>query len=230
MTPVILLSDGYIANGAEPWRIPNVSELPEIQITHPSAETNGASFKPYLRDEVLARPWALPGTPGLMHRIGGLEKQDITGNISYDPENHQHMVKTRATKVRNVAEFVAEQAIEGAESGTLVVSWGGTYGTCHTAVMNCLADGIKVGHCHLRWLNPFPRNLGQILSRYERIIVAELNTGQLRMLLRSEFLVDAVGINKIKGKPFTVGEVVEGIKSFVKTGEPTSEVRMAGCS
>jgi 2-oxoglutarate/2-oxoacid ferredoxin oxidoreductase subunit alpha len=229
MTPVILLSDGYIANGAEPWRIPQISELPQITISHPQAQSNGAPFKPYERDDFLARPWALPGTPGLMHRIGGLEKQDITGNISYEPENHQHMVKTRARKVRLVADFVDEQLVEGADSGTLLVSWGGTYGTCHTAVMNCVAEGLKVGHCHLRWLNPFPRNLSQILSQYERILVAELNTGQLRMLLRSEFLVDAVGLNKIKGKPFTVGEVVDGIKSFMHAIQGAGEARMAGC-
>jgi 2-oxoglutarate/2-oxoacid ferredoxin oxidoreductase subunit alpha len=230
MTPVILLSDGYIANGAEPWRIPQSSELEPIRITHPSAEENGKPFMPYLRDENLSRPWALPGTPGLMHRIGGLEKQDVTGNISYDPENHQHMVKTRARKVSLVADFVEEQIVDGAESGTLLLSWGGTYGACHTAVKACLAEGMKVGHCHLRWLNPFPRNLGQIISRYDRVLVAELNTGQLRMLLRSEFLVDAVGLNKIKGKPFSVSELVDGIKSFVQSEQSNSKARMAGCT
>ncbi len=230
MTPVILLSDGYIANGAEPWLIPSVDDLPPIEIRHPDPALNGASgdtFKPYQRDSNLARPWALPGTPGLMHRIGGLEKQDGTGNISYDPENHQHMVKTRARKVQLVADFVGEQSVEGASSGTLVLSWGGTHGTVHTAVQRCIAEGLDVGHCHLRWLNPFPRNLGQIISRYQRVMVAELNTGQLRTLIRNEFLVDAVGLNKIKGKPFTIGEVVEGIKACQASGfrNQTSDFR-----
>jgi len=226
MVPVIILSDGYIANGAEPWRIPDLSELPTIKIQHPQAGQNGAPidapFHPYKRDENLARPWALPGTPGLMHRIGGLEKQDVTGNISYDPENHQHMVQTRAQKVLNVANFIDLQTVEGSESGTLVVSWGGTYGSCHTAVAQCLAEGMEVGHCHLRWVHPFPRNLGDILRRYDRVLVPELNTGQLRLLLRNQYLVDAVGLNKIKGKPFTVTELVEGIKSFVEEKAPVS--------
>jgi 2-oxoglutarate ferredoxin oxidoreductase subunit alpha len=230
MTPVILLSDGYIANGAEPWKIPKASELPEIKISHPAENKDGKPFLPYQRDENLSRPWALPGTPGLMHRIGGLEKQDGTGNISYDPENHQHMVKTRARKVRLVADFVEEQTVTGADSGTLVVSWGGTHGACHTAVMTCVGEGLKVGHCHLRWLNPFPRNLGQILARYERIVVAELNTGQLRLLLRNEFLVDAIGLNKIKGKPFSVAELVDGIKSLILAGQNAPHGRMVGCS
>ena len=217
MTPVILLSDGYIANGAEPWKIPNLSELPEIKIEHPGPNTNGAPFMPYRRDENLARPWAIPGTPGLMHRVGGLEKQDVTGNISYEPENHQHMVQTRARKVELVADFVEEQLVEGSSSGTLVMSWGGTYGTCHTAVMSCIADGLKVGHVHLRWLNPFPRNLGEILKRYDRVLIPELNTGQLRLLIRQKYLVDAGGLNKIKGKPFSVSEVAEGIREFVRS-------------
>lgn len=216
MTPVILLSDGYIANGAEPWKIPKVSELPKIKIEHPGPTNNGTPFKPYTRDENLARPWAVPGTPGLMHRVGGLEKQDGTGNVSYDPENHQHMVKTRQRKVELVADFVGEQVVEGADSGTLVISWGGTYGTCHTAVKKCNAAGLSVGHVHLRWLNPFPRNLGEILKRYDRVLVPELNTGQLRLLLRNKYLVDAQGFNKIKGKPFSVSEVVEAITEFAK--------------
>jgi 2-oxoglutarate ferredoxin oxidoreductase subunit alpha len=222
MVPVIILSDGYIANGAEPWRIPALEELPAISIQHPQQGNNGASFQPYQRDGNLARPWALPGTPGLMHRIGGLEKQDVTGNISYEPENHQHMVQTRARKVQNVADFVEPQTVEGSEKGTLVLSWGGTYGSCHTAVMQCLAEGMAVGHCHLRWVNPFPANLGEILRRYDRILIPELNTGQLRMLIRSQYLVDAVGLNKIKGKPFTVTELVEGIKAFVKQQAPAA--------
>jgi len=217
MTPVILLSDGYIANGAEPWKIPAISELPKIEIQHPVASDDGQPFMPYQRDENLARPWALPGTPGLMHRVGGLEKQDGTGNVSYDPDNHEHMVRTRARKVDLVADFVEEQVVEGSDSGTLILSWGGTYGTCHTAVMRCVADGLKVGHAHLRWLNPFPRNLGDILKRYDRVLVPELNSGQLRLLIRNKYLVDAQGLNKIKGKPFSVSEVVEAIQVFAKS-------------
>jgi 2-oxoglutarate ferredoxin oxidoreductase subunit alpha len=214
MTPVMLLSDGFVANGAEPWRIPDISDLPEIPVSHPGPKEDGEDFLPYSRDENLARPWALPGTPGLMHRVGGLEKQDGTGNVSYDPDNHQHMVETRAKKVALVADFVDEQSVEGADSGTLVISWGGTYGTCHTAVQRCLAEGISVGHAHLRWVSPFPRNLGDLMKKYDRILVPELNTGQLRLLLRQQYLVDAVGLNKIKGKPFVVGEIVDAIKDL----------------
>ncbi len=211
MVPVILLSDGYIANGAEPWKIPDYEQIPKINISHPADSADNSAFLPYQRDEFLARPWAIPGTPGLMHRLGGLEKQDVTGNVSYDPDNHQHMVNTRAQKVAGIAEFVDLQSVEGRDSGTLVISWGGTYGTCHTAVMKCLAKGMNVGHCHLRWLNPFPRNLAEILARYDRILVPELNSGQLKSLLRSEFLVNAIGYNKIKGKPFNVGELIDAI-------------------
>jgi 2-oxoglutarate ferredoxin oxidoreductase subunit alpha len=216
MTPVMLLTDGYIANGAEPWRIPKFSDLEPISITHPGPASNGDAFHPYTRDELLARPWALPGTPGLMHRVGGLEKQDITGNVSYDPENHQHMVNTRAKKVENVAKVIAPQEVAGPESGKLLVlSWGGTYGACTTAVTRCRAQGMSVAHAHLRWLFPFPRNLGEILGRYEKVLIPELNMGQLRMLIRSKYLVDAVGLNKVKGKPFAVAEVVQKIKELI---------------
>lgn len=214
MTPVIILSDGFIANGAEPWKIPEISELPVIEVTHPSEPNDGDNFLPYKRNENLARPWALPGTPNLMHRVGGLEKQDGTGNVSYDPENHQHMVHTRARKVARVAEFIDEAEIQGSQEGTLVLSWGGTYGACHTAVENCVAEGMQVGHVHLRWINPFPRNLGKIIEQFDHVIIPELNTGQLSALIRQQFLVDAKGINKIKGKPFHVNEIVDGIKSM----------------
>jgi 2-oxoglutarate ferredoxin oxidoreductase subunit alpha len=216
MTPVILLSDGYIANGAEPWKIPKQSELKPIEVKHPEARSNGEPFLPYERNEDLARPWALPGTAGLMHRVGGLEKQDGTGNVSYDPDNHQYMCETRAKKVELVADFVDEAEVEGSDSGTLVISWGGTYGSCHTAVKRCTEEGLKVGHVHLRWINPFPRNLGDLIKKYDRVLVPELNSGQLRLLLRQRYLVDAIGFNKIKGKPFIVGEVVEAIKNVAK--------------
>lgn len=214
MTPVVILSDGYIANGAEPWKIPEMADLPTIEVKHPEGQTNGEAFLPYQRNENLARPWALPGTPGLMHRVGGLEKQDGTGNVSYDPDNHQHMVNTRAKKVELVADFVDPIEIEGSASGTLVISWGGTYGACHTAVETCIADGQDVGHVHIRWINPFPRNLGEIIKQYDRVVVPELNAGQLSELLRAKYLVDTHGLNKVKGKPFHVNEIVDAIRQF----------------
>ena len=211
MTPVIILSDGYIANGAEPWKIPDTSKLEKIKITHPTA--GDEPFMPYSRDENLARPWAIPGTPGLMHRVGGLEKQDGSGNVSYDPDNHQRMTEFRAQKIRNVANSVEPAVVEGDSSGKLlVISWGGTYGACHTAINRCREAGKSVSHVHLRWLNPFPANLGELLSKFENVLVPELNTGQLRLLLRNEFMVDAKGLNKIKGKPFHVAELVEAIE------------------
>jgi 2-oxoglutarate ferredoxin oxidoreductase subunit alpha len=216
MTPVILLSDGYIANGSEPWRLPDPEALPRFPVEHPGAPTNGHPFHPYERNERLARPWALPGTPGLMHRIGGLEKQDVTGNVNYEPENHQHMVNLRARKVAGIADDIPLQTVEGPETGKLLVlSWGGTYGACVTAVREAIEKGQSVAHCHLRYLNPFPRNLGEILKRYERVLIPELNRGQLRMLIRAEFLIDAVGLNKIKGKPFSTIEVSRKIDAML---------------
>ncbi|HVX62566.1 MAG TPA: 2-oxoacid:acceptor oxidoreductase subunit alpha [Pirellulales bacterium] len=216
MTPVMVLTDGYLANGSEPWRIPDAASMPPIEIKHPGPSENGHVFHPYERDERLARPWALPGTPGLMHRIGGLEKQDVTGNVNYEPDNHQHMVHTRARKVAGVANDIPLQEVVGPQSGKLlVVSWGGTYGACATAVNQILATGGSAAHCHLRYLNPLPRNLGEIFSQYEKVLVPELNCGQLRMLLRSEYLVDAIGFNKVKGKPFTVAELVQRIQELL---------------
>lgn len=216
MTPVIVLSDGYIANGAEPWRIPRFEDLHPIPVSHPGPrEESDPPFMPYKRDELLSRPWAIPGTPGLMHRIGGLEKADVTGNVSYDPENHQHMIHTRAQKTENVAKVVEPQTVLGPETGDLLVlSWGGTYGACKTAVEHCQLDGVKVAHAHLRWVNPFPANLGEILARYKKVLIPELNMGQLRMLIRNKYLVDAVGLNKIKGRPFDVVEVVDKIRQM----------------
>ncbi len=214
MTPVILLTDGYIANGAEPWRIPAISELRPVDVVHPEGTNNGheSDFRPYARNEKLARPWAIPGTPGLQHRVGGLEKSDGTGNVDYSPENHEHMVKTRQAKVAGIANHIPEQTVEGPESGELLVlSWGGTYGSNRTAVRECLRAGKSVAHAHLRYLNPMPRNLGEVISRYKKVLIPELNTGQLRLLIRSYFLVDAVGYNKIKGKPFLVSELVSKI-------------------
>ncbi|MHB8971481.1 MAG: 2-oxoacid:acceptor oxidoreductase subunit alpha [Pirellulaceae bacterium] len=213
MTPVILLSDGYIANGSEPWRIPAIEDLPRMEIKHPTVAQDGTTFLPYERDERLGRPWALPGTPGLMHRIGGLEKQNRTGNVSYDPDNHESMVRLRAQKIANIAHDIPLQKVDGPDRGDLlVVSWGGTFGACTTAVHRCQAQGLSVGHVHLRYLNPFPRNLGDVLRNYRRVWIPELNLGQLRMLISGTYLVDAVGYNKIKGKPFAVGELVDQIQ------------------
>ncbi len=211
MTPVVLLSDGYIANGAEPWLIPDVSIMDPINVAHPTAQ-NGSPFLPYQRDENLARPWAIPGTPGLMHRIGGLEKEDGTGNVSYDPVNHQHMVNTRAKKVANVANVIALAEVKGSDSGLLVLSWGGTYGACHTACERAIASGKSVGHVHLRWLNPFPKNLKDIIAQFDRVLIPEWNSGQLRMLINSQFDVKATGLNKVQGKPFSVTEIFDEIE------------------
>jgi 2-oxoglutarate ferredoxin oxidoreductase subunit alpha len=217
MTPVMILSDGYVANGAEPWRIPNFSELPEIDITHPTQPSNGKGYLPYERSERLSRPWAIPGTPELMHRLGGLEKEDITGNVSYDPDNHQHMTNVRAKKVANIADDIPLQKVSGPESGDLLVlSWGGTHGACATAVERCQKDGDSVAHVHLRYLNPFPKNLGEILGNYKKVLIPELNMGQLSMLIRSEFLIDTIGLNKVMGKPFAVVELVQKIKEVLQ--------------
>jgi len=208
MVPVIVLSDGYIANGSEPWLIPDVSRLEPFEITHPELDPDGAPFMPYERNELLSRPWAIPGTPGLMHRVGGIEKENGTGNISYDPDNHQLMVDIRAQKVANAAKLLPEQVVIGPQSGELlVVSWGGTYGSCLTAVQQAQRDGRAVAHVHIRYLNPLPANLGEILLRFDKVLIPELNSGQLRMLIRSKYLVDAVGLNKVKGQPFMVSEV-----------------------
>ena len=218
MTPVMLLTDGYIANGAEPWKVPDVDALPQITIKHPQGLEDGGAFKPYARDERLARPWALPGTPDLMHRIGGLEKQDITGNVNYEAANHEHMVNLRAKKVALVADDIPLQEVEGPSSGKLlVISWGGTFGACATGVRQVQARGELVSHVHLRYLNPFPSNLGEIISRFDKVLVPELNRGQLRMLLRAEFLVDAIGLNKIQGKPFAIHEIVGKIDQILKS-------------
>lgn len=216
MTPVLLLSDGYIANGAEPWRVPDVSKIPSLVVEHPEPAAALGGFKPYSRNERLARPWALPGTPGLMHRIGGLEKQDVTGNVNYEPANHQHMVDTRARKVAGIADDIPLQEVEGPATGRLLVlSWGGTYGACATAVQRVARAGGSVAHAHLRYLNPLPRNLGEIVGSYDRVLIPELNKGQLRLIIRSEFLVDAVGLNKVQGKPFSIREIVEKIEELL---------------
>jgi 2-oxoglutarate ferredoxin oxidoreductase subunit alpha len=226
MTPVMLLTDGYIANGSEPWRIPKYADLPKIEVTHPGPPSNGDAFLPYQRDERLARPWAIPGTPGLEHRIGGLEKQDITGNVSYDPANHQHMTNTRAKKVENIANDIPPQKLDGPATGDLLVlSWGGTYGACATAVHNVQAKGKSVTHCHLRYLNPLPKELGNILSRFKKVLIPELNMGQLKAVIRAKYLVDAIGLNKVQGKPFSVAEVVEKIEALLRGDTKDSQAK-----
>jgi 2-oxoglutarate ferredoxin oxidoreductase subunit alpha len=206
MLPVILLTDGYLANGAEPWRVPAMDELPRFGVEF-ATEPNG--FFPYSRDpDTLARPWAIPGTPGLEHRIGGIEKQDITGNVSYDPENHMHMVVTRAEKVARIADDIAELEVFGESEGRLlVVGWGSTYGAITSAVEEMQHQGKSVSSAHIRHLNPFPKNLGDLLGRFDRVLVPELNMGQLAMLLRARYLVPAVSFPKVKGKPFKISEL-----------------------
>src|ERR1700674_2403722 len=214
MVPVIILSDGYLANGAEPWKIPEISELPEIPVHF---ETNPVGFLPYRRNpDTLARPWAIPGTPGLEHRIGGIEKQDVTGNVNYDPLNHEHMVRTRAAKVEAVADDIPDIVPEGDPSGDLlIVAWGSTHGPITAALKTQRAKGARIGHVHLRYLNPLPRNLGEVLKRYRQVLVPEMNMGQLIMLLRAKFLVDAQGLNKIQGKPFKEAEIESKIEEML---------------
>lgn len=218
MTPVILLSDGYIANGAEPWRYPKSEDLPPITVSFKQAPgADEAAFQPYQRDEKLVRSWAIPGTAGLEHRIGGLEKQDVTGNVSYDPENHQHMVKTRQAKVDKIADYIPLQTIDnGPEKGKLlVVGWGSTYGVIKSAVTGLLAEGHSVAHAHIRYLRPFPKNLGALLRNYEQVLIPEINNGQLIKIIRDEFFVDAKGYNKIMGVPITKGELTEAMRAML---------------
>jgi 2-oxoglutarate ferredoxin oxidoreductase subunit alpha len=214
MVPVIILSDGYLANGAEPWHVPSVSELPEFPVKF---ETNATDFKPYRRDpKTLARPWAIPGTPGLEHRIGGIEKQDVTGNVNYEPLNHEKMVRLRAEKVAAVVQDVPDVIPAGDPSGDLlIVAWGSTYGPVTAALKAERDKGHKIGHVHLRHLNPFPKNLGDVIGRYDRVLVPEMNMGQLLMLLRAKYLVDAQGLNKIQGKPFKQSEIERKIEQIL---------------
>ena len=214
MVPVIILSDGYLANGAEPWKIPEVSQLPDISVKF---ETNPVGFHPYQRNpETLARPWAVPGTPGLEHRIGGIEKQDVTGNVNYEPLNHERMVRLRAGKVAAIVQDIPDVVPAGDPSGDLlIVAWGSTYGSVAAAVRSQRDKGRRVGHVHLRHLNPFPKNLGDVLMRYDKVLVPEMNMGQLVMLLRAKYLVDAVGYNKIQGKPFKKAEIEQKIDEML---------------
>jgi 2-oxoglutarate ferredoxin oxidoreductase subunit alpha len=218
MTPVILLSDGYIANGAEPWRFPQSKDLPEIKVSFKQAlAADEPKFLPYKRDEKLVRPWAIPGTPGLEHRIGGIEKQDGTGNVNYEPENHQHMVKTRQAKVDKIADHIPLQTIDsGPEKGSLLIlGWGSTYGAIKSACSELQEEGYSVAHAHIRYLRPFPKNLGDIIKNYDRILIPEINNGQLIKIIRDIYFTDAEGYNKIMGIPITKTELVMKVKEMM---------------
>lgn len=218
MTPVLLLSDGYIANGAEPWKFPTSADLPNITVNFKKGlAEDEPKFQPYRRDEKLARPWAVPGTAGLEHRIGGLEKQDVTGNINYEPENHQHMVNIRQAKVDKIADYIPLQKIDsGAEKGkVLVIGWGSTYGAIKSAVLQLQAEGHSVSHAHIRYIRPFPKNLGDIIKNFEKVLIPEINNGQLVKIIRDQYLVDAKPYNKVMGIPITKGELVDVIKKML---------------
>jgi 2-oxoglutarate ferredoxin oxidoreductase subunit alpha len=218
MSPVVILSDGYLANSAEPWRIPDPDSIAPIVVEHPVARVNGETFLPYRRDIVsLGRPWALPGTPGLEHRIGGLSKAPETGNVSYDPDDHWKMITDRREKVERLQELMPPQTVAGPKSGPLLVlSWGSTYGMARAAVERAQATGLKVAHTHLRYLNPLPREMGDMLKRYERILVPELNMGQLLLLLRGRFgMSSIVGLHKVNGRPFTISEIARKIHEMM---------------
>lgn len=221
MTPVIMLTDGFLANSSEPWAIPNPDNIPPIHITHPAAPAgdNGAEepFLPYKRDpETGARPWAIPGTPGLEHRIGGLSKAPLTGNISYRPEHHEQMCQERAAKVARLAEFIPEQDVFGPDEGELLlISWGGTFGAARSAVQKAISKGESVAHAHIRYINPFPRNLEALLQRYQKVLVAELNGGQMAFLLQGKFARRVISYPKLQGQPFKISEISQKIEEIL---------------
>ena len=218
MTPVILLSDGYIANGAEPWKFPVAADLQPIQVSFKTTLDEGETkFMPYKRDEKLVRPWAVPGTAGFEHRIGGIEKQDVTGNVSYDPENHQHMVNTRQAKVDKIADYIPLQQLDsGPETGkVLVLGWGSTYGAIKTAVTELQAAGHPVSHAHIKYMRPFPKNLGSIIAGFDKVLIPELNNGQLIKIIRDQYLVDAKGYNKVMGIPITKTEIIDTVLNML---------------
>jgi len=219
MTPVFFLSDGYIANGAEPWAFPQAADLKPIEVRYArNTLKEGEKFLPYKRNEKLAREWAVPGVKGLEHRIGGIEKENETGNISYDPDNHEFMVKIRAERIEKISEYIPLQTIDqGKESGKLlVIGWGSTYGAIKTAVKESIADGYEVSHLHIRYLNPFCKNLGELIKKFDKVLIPEMNNGQLIKMIRSKFLVDAVSLTKIKGLPFTTAEIKNKIMDLIK--------------
>ena len=214
MTPVIMLSDGYLANGSEPWMIPNVDDLEEIDVTFVHEKNSDDEFLPYLRnEETLSRPWAIPGTPGLEHRLGGIEKDENTGHVSYDPENHHRMVELRQEKVNRIQQDIAPIKIFGKDHGDmLILSWGGTYGSCRSAVETLQEEGKKVSHAHIRWISPLPKDLGEIIIGFKNVLVPEINLGQFLRLIRAEYLVDAKGLNLVRGRPISASTIVETVK------------------
>ena len=217
MTPVVLLSDGYLANGSEPWKIPNVKDLEPIDVKFAKGSKSKDDFLPYERDnKTLSRPWAIPGTPGLEHRVGGLEKAENTGHVSYDPDNHQRMVELRQEKVNRIQDDIAKTEVYGDDSGdVLIVSWGGTYGSCRSAVETLHEDGKSVSHIHLRWISPLPKDLGEIIIKFKNVLVPEINMGQLIKLLRAEYLVDAKGLNQVTGRPISATRIIENVNQLI---------------
>tara|TARA_B100001996_G_scaffold186598_1_gene142760 strand:- start:6017 stop:7861 length:1845 start_codon:yes stop_codon:yes gene_type:complete len=218
MTPVVLLTDGYLANGSEPWQIPTLKDLPDFKVKF-ADKTNisDGQFLAYLRDkDTFARPWAIPGSKGLEHRIGGIEKEDVTGNVNYDPDNHHHMVKVRAKKVENIANEFGPTEVFGKKSGDLLIlSWGGTMGACRSAAEALQEEKLKVSHLNLRWINPFPNDLGEILIKFKNILIPEINNGQLIKMIRAEYLVDAKGLNLVRGKPISSADIKEAVKKLI---------------
>jgi len=217
MTPVMVLSDGYLANGTEPWKIPDVDELEPIEVNFSDRPNANGDYLPYLRnEETLARPWAIPGTPGLEHRVGGIEKAENTGHVSYDPENHHKMVKLRQEKVNRIQNDIPKTEVFGANHGDLLVlSWGGTYGACRSAVETMQEEGLNVSHVHMRWISPLPKDLGEILIHFKNVLVPEINLGQLLRLIRAEYLVDAQGLNLVRGRPISAGKIIETVKKML---------------
>ncbi|MBT8390213.1 MAG: 2-oxoglutarate ferredoxin oxidoreductase subunit alpha, partial [Ignavibacteria bacterium] len=216
MTPVILLTDGYLANGSEPWRIPHVDEITEIKVDF---RKDPEGFYPYSRDENLARPWAIPGTPNLEHRIGGLEKSNIYGNVSYDPDNHDKMVKLRTQKVKNIRNDIPDLKIDGEQSGELLVlGWGGTYGTIKEAVAKANNAGLNVSQAHLHYINPLPKNTEAVLNNYKKVLIPEINLGQLARLIRGEFLIRVEQLNIVRGLPLKVNDILEKITELLGGG------------
>ena len=218
MTPVVLLSDGYLANGSEPWKIPNVKDLEPIDVKFAKGSKSKDDFLPYERDnKTLSRPWAIPGTPGLEHRVGGLEKAENTGHVSYDPDNHQRMVELRQEKVNRIQDDIAKTEVYGDNNGdVLIVSWGGTYGSCRSAVETLHEDGKSVSHIHLRWISPLPKDLGEIIIKFKNVLVPEINMGQLIKLLRAEYLVDAKGLNQVTGRPISATRIIENVNQLIR--------------
>jgi 2-oxoglutarate ferredoxin oxidoreductase subunit alpha len=217
MTPVVLLTDGYLANGSEPWKIPEVDSLEAIDVEFIQGVKDGEEFMPYKRDkETLSRPWAIPGVPGLEHRVGGLEKAENTGHVSYDPDNHHRMVELRQEKVNRIQNDISKTEVFGEQNGdVLILSWGGTFGSCRSAIETLHEQGKSASHVHIRWISPLPKDLGEIIIKFKNVLVPEINMGQFIKLIRSEYLVDAKGLNQVNGKPISASKIVETVNEMV---------------